>query len=204
MSKVFCREKALNDKLLQGINILADNVASTMGPRGRTVIIHERDRRPFATKDGVSVSRAITITDDPVANVAVQIMKQAAEETANTAGDGTTTSTVLARSILVESQKYLAAGISPIEIKRGIDKVVGALTVKVKELAKPVMKLEDVENVATISANGDVAIGKLIAEAVDLTGKDGAVTIKEGKSLQTTLEVVEGFRFKGEIGRAHV
>jgi chaperonin GroEL len=187
MSKVFCREQQLNTKLLQGIQLLADNVASTMGPRGRTVIIHERDRRPFATKDGVSVARSVTITDDPVANVAVQIMKQAAEETANTAGDGTTTSTVLARSILVESQKYLAAGISPIELKRGIDKVVVGLTNKVKELAKPVTKLEDVENVATISANGDLAIGKLIAEAVDLTGKDGAVTIKEGKSLQTTL-----------------
>lgn len=199
MSKVFCREQQLNTKLLQGIQLLADNVASTMGPRGRTVIIHERDRRPFATKDGVSVARSVTITDDPVANVAVQIMKQAAEETANTAGDGTTTSTVLARSILVESQKYLAAGISPIELKRGIDKVVVGLTNKVKELAKPVTKLEDVENVATISANGDLAIGKLIAEAVDLTGKDGAVTIKEGKSLQTTLEVVEGFRFKGGI-----
>ena len=114
MSKVFCREQQLNTKLLQGIQLLADNVASTMGPRGRTVIIHERDRRPFATKDGVSVSKAINITDDPVANVAVQIMKQAAEETANTAGDGSTTSTVLARSIVVESQKYLAAGISPI------------------------------------------------------------------------------------------
>ena len=199
MSKVFCREQALNQKLLEGIELLADNVASTMGPRGRTVIIHEKDRRPFATKDGVSVARAVNISEDPVANVAVQIMKQAAEETANTAGDGTTTSTVLARSILVESQKYLAAGVSPIELKRGIDKVVSALTDKIKSLSKPVMKLEDVENVATISANGDKTIGKLIAEAVDLTGKDGAVTIKEGKSLQTTLEIVEGFRFKGGI-----
>ena len=199
MSKVFCREQQLNTKILSGIDLLADNVASTMGPRGRTVIIHERDRRPYATKDGVSVARAVNITDDSVANVAVQIMKQAAEETANTAGDGTTTSTVLARSILVESQKYLAAGVSPIELKRGIDKVVGVLTEKIKELAKPVTKLEDVENVATISANGDTSIGKLIAEAVDLTGKDGAVTIKEGKSLKTTLEIVEGFRFKGGI-----
>jgi chaperonin GroEL len=198
MSKVFCRENVLNQKLLEGIDILADNVASTMGPRGRTVIIHEKDRRPFATKDGVTVAKFVTL-EDPVANVAVQIMKQAAEETANTAGDGTTTSTVLARSILVESQKYLAAGVSPIELKRGIDKVVGSLTEKIRALSKPVTKLEDVENVATISANGDKTIGKLIAEAVDLTGKDGAVTIKEGKSLQTTLEIVEGFRFKGGI-----
>ena len=198
MSKVFCRENVLNQKLLEGIDILADNVASTMGPRGRTVIIHEKDRRPFATKDGVTVAKFVAL-EDPTQNVAVQIMKQAAEETANTAGDGTTTSTVLARSILVESQKYLAAGVSPIELKRGIDKVVTGLVSKIKDIAKPVTKLEDVENVATISANGDKTIGKLIAEAVDLTGKDGAVTIKEGKSLQTTLEIVEGFRFKGGI-----
>jgi chaperonin GroEL len=98
MSKVFCREQELNVKMLAGINLLADNVASTMGPRGRTVIIQEKDRRPIATKDGVSVSRSVSVTDDPIANVAIQIMKQAAEETANTAGDGTTTSTVLARS----------------------------------------------------------------------------------------------------------
>ena len=198
MSKVFCRENLLNQKLLEGIDILADNVASTMGPRGRTVIIHEKDRRPFATKDGVTVAKFVTL-EDPMQNAAVQIMKQAAEETANTAGDGTTTSTVLARSILVESQKYLAAGVSPIELKRGIDKVVAGIVSNIKELSKPVTKLADVENVATISANGDKTIGKLIAEAVDLTGKDGAVTIKEGKSLQTTLEIVEGFRFKGGI-----
>ena len=198
MSKVFCRENLLNQKLLEGIDILADNVASTMGPRGRTVIIHEKDRRPFATKDGVTVAKFVTL-EDPMQNAAVQIMKQAAEETANTAGDGTTTSTVLARSILVESQKYLAAGISPIELKRGIDKVISGIVSNIKEMSKPVTKLEDVENVATISANGDKTIGKLIAEAVDLTGKDGAVTIKEGKSLQTTLEIVEGFRFKGGI-----
>jgi chaperonin GroEL len=198
MSKVFCRENVLNQKLLEGIDILADNVASTMGPRGRTVIIHEKGRRPFATKDGVTVAKFVNL-EDPVQNVAAEIMKQAAEETANNAGDGTTTSTVLARSILVESQKYLAAGVSAIELKRGIDKVVSALVDKVKSVSKPVMKLEDVENVATISANGDKVIGKLIAEAVDLTGKDGAVTIKEGRSLQTTLEIVEGFRFKGGI-----
>ena len=198
MSKVFCRENVLNQKLLEGIDILADNVASTMGPRGRTVIIHEKGRRPFATKDGVTVAKFVNL-EDPVQNVAAEIMKQAAEETANNAGDGTTTSTVLARSILVESQKYLAAGVSPIELKREIDKVVTALVDKVKAVSKPVMKLADVENVATISANGDKVIGKLIAEAVDLTGKDGAVTIKEGRSLQTTLEIVEGFRFKGGI-----
>ena len=107
MSKVFCRENVLNQKLLEGIDILADNVASTMGPRGRTVIIHEKGRRPFATKDGVTVAKFVNL-EDPVQNVAAEIMKQAAEETANNAGDGTTTSTVLARSILVESQKYLA------------------------------------------------------------------------------------------------
>ena len=198
MSKVFSNGNSLNQKVLEGINVLADNVASTMGPRGRTVIIHEKDRRPFATKDGVTVAKFVSL-EDPVANVAVQIMKQAAEETANTAGDGTTTSTVLARAILVESQKYLAAGISPIELKRGIDKVVESIVEEIKSSSKPVTKLEDVRNVATISANNDTKIGDLIANAVDLTGKDGAVNIREGRSLQTTLEVVEGFRFKGGI-----
>lgn len=198
MSKIFSNGNSLNQKLLEGINVLADNVASTMGPRGRTVIIHEKDRRPFATKDGVTCAKFVSL-EDPIANVAVQIMKQAAEETANTAGDGTTTSTVLARAILVESQKYLAAGVSPIELKRGIDKVVQAIVEQLKSSAKPVTKLEDVRNIATISANNDTKIGNLIAEAIDLTGKDGAVNIREGKSLQTTLEVVEGFRFKGGI-----
>lgn len=198
MSKVFSNGARFSSKMLEGINLLADNVASTMGPRGRTVIIHPKDRKPFATKDGVTVA-AHCASSDPEMNVAIQIMKQAAEETANTAGDGTTTSTVLARSILTESQKYLAAGVSPIELKRGIDKVVEHLSKKISEMAKPVTKLDDIKNVATISANNDLAIGELLAQAVDLTGKDGSVTIREGKSNQTTLEVVEGFRFAGGI-----
>lgn len=196
MSKVFANGSMLNNDIIAGINALADNVASTMGPRGRTVIIHQKDKSPFATKDGVTVSRHFALKD-PVQNAAVQIMKQAAEETANTAGDGTTTSTVLARAILNESQKYLAAGISPVELKRGIDKVVEAIVEQLKISGKSVSTLDDIRNIATISANNDTVIGELLSQAIDLTGKDGAVSIKEGKALQTTLEVVEGFRFDG-------
>lgn len=198
MTKLFSNGNQLSQKMLDGINKLADNVASTMGPRGRNVVLQQKDKRPIVTKDGVSVARFVDLSD-PLENVAAQILKQAAEETANNAGDGTTTATVLSRSILVNSQKYLAAGISPIEIKRGIDKVVACIVEQLKEQAKPVSKLDEVRHVATISANGDEHIGELIAQAVDLTGKDGAITIQEGRSLQTTLEVVEGFRFKGGI-----
>ena len=198
MNKLFSNGSKLNQKLLEGIGVLADNVASTMGPRGRTVIIHEKGKNPFTTKDGVTVSKSIVLSD-PEQNVAVQIMKQAAEETANMAGDGTTTSIVLARSILVESQKYLAAGVSPIELKRGIDKVVSSIVAILASNANPVTKLEDVKNIATISANNDVKIGELLSQAIDLVGKDGSVSIREGKSLQTTMEIVEGFRFNGGI-----
>lgn len=198
MTKIFSNGNDLNQKVLSGINKLADNVASTMGPRGRNVILQEKNKRPIITKDGVTVAKFVDLVD-PIENAAAQIMKQAAEETANTAGDGTTTSTVLARAMLANAQKYLAAGMSPIEIKRGIDKTVAAIVDQLAEQSKPVTKLDDVKHVATISANGDSHIGELISQAVDLTGKDGAITIQEGRSLQTTLEIVEGFRFKGGI-----
>lgn len=198
MSKVFSSGNSLNEKVLDGINKLADNVACTMGPRGRNVILQQKDRRPIVTKDGVTVAKFFSL-EDPVENSAVQILKQAAEETATNAGDGTTTSTVLARSLLLNCQKYLAAGVSPIELKRGLENITTSLVEQLNALCLPVTKLEDIQHIATISANGDKRIGELIAQAVDLTGKDGAISIQEGRSLQTTLEVVEGFRFKGGI-----
>jgi len=185
---------ALREKLVSGVEKLTDNVASTFGPRGRNVIIHPKDDNPFITKDGVTVSRAIKLSD-PFENAAAQIIKQAAERTASDAGDGTTTATVLARSIYVKAQKYIAAGASPVEIKRGIDKTVEAIVEQLKEISKPITSQEDIEHIATISANGDEVIGKLIATAVDLAGKDGAITIEEARSVETSLDVVEGFRF---------
>jgi chaperonin GroEL len=188
----------LTATIIDAANKAADIVGSTMGPRGQTVIIQKKNQKPIVTKDGVSICSFLQF-DDPHENAVLQAIKQAAEETANTAGDGTTTSTVLVRSILVESQKYLAAGISPIEVKRGIDKVVAALVEEIRVFSKPITKLEDVKNIAAISSNNDAKIGELLSQAVDLTGKDGSITIREGKELQTTLEVVEGFRFNGGI-----
>jgi chaperonin GroEL len=185
---------ALRDKLVSGVEKLADNVASTYGPRGRNVIIHPKGKNPIVTKDGVTVAEAVQFSD-PFENVAAQIIKQAAAKTATDAGDGTTTATVLARSIYTKAQKYIAAGASPVEIKRGIDKTVEAVVTELKDISTPIKSAEDIEHIATISANGDEVIGKLIAKAVDLAGKDGAIQIEEARSVETSLDVVEGFRF---------
>lgn len=192
--KTYADNAELQSKILNGVNKLADNVASTMGPRGRTVILQQAGRSPIITKDGVSVARFIDL-EDPVENAAAQIIKQAAEETNSSAGDGTTTATVLARAIIENAVKHVAAGISPIEIKRGIDIAVEHLVYALEEKAQPITSLDDIINIATISANGDDSIGRLVGEAVDAIGKDGSITIKEGGAMETTLEVVEGFRF---------
>jgi chaperonin GroEL len=185
----------LQQKILKGVNVLADNVASTLGPRGRNVILHHKEKgNPIITKDGVTVAKFIEL-EDPFENVGAQIIKQAAAQTNSEAGDGTTTSTVLARAILDKAQKYLIAGAPPVELKKGIDKTVEAIVNNLKEVSTPITSEEDIAHVATISANGDSTIGKLIATAVDLAGKDGAITIEEARSLETSLDVVEGFRF---------
>ena len=201
--KYNCKQ-SLQEKILKGVDVLTDNVASTLGPRGRNVILQQKDKSPFITKDGVTVAKFVHL-EDPFENVGAQILKQASEKTSHDAGDGTTTSTVLARAILKQAQKYLIAGISPIEIKRGIDKTVEAIVENLKEQSRPVSSLEDVEHIATISANGDKTIGKLIAKATDLCGKNGAITIEEARSLETSLDIVEGFRFdSGYIASAFV
>lgn len=194
MSKVFDSGSSLNKKILDGVTKLANNVKTTMGPRGKNVIIHLKGKNPIITKDGVTVSEAISL-DDPLENVGAQIIKQVARQSATLAGDGTTTATVLAHSILVQSQPYLAAGVSPIDLKRGMDKAVDVIVAELKAQSRPVSDEEELERVATISANGDSTIGKLISRAVDLVGKDGSILIQEAKSLQTSLDIVEGFRF---------
>jgi chaperonin GroEL len=185
---------SLSQKILDGVNKLADNVAATMGPRGRNVVIHPKTGTPIITKDGVTVARFVDFAD-PFENVGAQIIKQASEETNTSAGDGTTTAIVLSRAIFVEAQKYIAAGASPVELKRGIDKAAVAIVNNLRGNAKRVTKLDDIEDIATISANGDRTIGKLISTAIDMIGKDGSITIEDGKSLDTSLDVVEGFRF---------
>ncbi len=194
MTKHYSSGRALHEKLLEGINDLADNVASTLGPRGRNVILHKEGHSPIVTKDGVTVANFINF-DDPVKNVGAEIIKQAASNTNVSAGDGTTTSTVLSRAILQQAQKYLVAGSSPVELKRGMDKTVEAIVGNIKGLARPVETQEDIKHIATISANNDKSIGELITMAIDQAGKDGAITVEDGKSIETTLDVVEGFRF---------
>ena len=195
MSRKYESNLKLQQKILKGVNILADNVASTLGPRGRNVILHDKNRgNPIITKDGVTVANFIEL-EDPFENAGAQIIKQAAAKTNSEAGDGTTTSTVLARAILDKAQKYLISGAPPIELKKGIDKAVEAIVNNLKEVSTSISSEEDIAHIATISANGDPAIGKLIATAVDLAGKDGSITIEEARSLETSLDVVEGFRF---------
>lgn len=195
MSKLYESGRSLHDKFLSGINILADNVGSTLGPRGRNVIILTEDNPiPLITKDGVTVARHVE-SDDPAEKAAIEIIRQAAIQTCDDAGDGTTTSTILSRAIFTKAQEYLAAGIAPIEIKRGIDKAVTEVVRQLESVATPIRSEEDIAQIATISANGDKTIGSLIARAVDLAGKDGAITVEEARAVETSLDVVEGFRF---------
>jgi len=183
----------MSQKILKGINILADNVASTLGPRGRNVILQEKNKRPIITKDGVTVAEFVDL-EDPIENAGAQIIKQAAMQTNLDAGDGTTTATVLSRAILTKAQKYISSGVPPIELQRGIEKAVEVVISNLKDVAQPISCEEDIAHVATISANNDKTIGNLIGRAVSAAGKDGAITVEEARSHQTSLDLVEGFR----------
>ena len=194
MPKVYESNRKLQQKILEGVNILTDNVASTLGPKGRNVILHQKDRNPIITKDGVTVANFVEF-DDPIKNLGAQIIKQASQETNNTAGDGTTTATVLTRAILEIAQKYISSGVPPGEIKKGVDLAVARICEELTKMATPISSEEDIQHIATISANGDHSIGKMIATAVDSIGKDGTITIEEGRSVDTVLDVIEGFRF---------
>ena len=194
MSKQYESGPSLQQKILKGVDTLANNVASTLGPKGRNVILQQKGKRPIITKDGVTVAQFVDL-EDPFENVGAQILKQASEETNNNAGDGTTTATVLARAIYHNALMYLTTGASPVEIKRGMDLACRNILEKLEEQSRPIRDLEDIEHIATISANGDKVIGKLIATAFDQAGKDGAITIEEARSLDTSLDIVEGFRF---------
>ena len=194
MSRAYDDNQTLQQKIIRGANVLADNVASTLGPKGRNVLLKEKDQQPFITKDGVTVAYFVAL-EDPFENAGAQILRQAAIETNNEAGDGTTTSTVLARAILRESQRFIASGVSPIELQRGIDLATKEVVDNLKQTARPVKNIHDITHIATISANNDKAIGELIAMAVDKVGQDGSITIEESRSLETSLDITEGFRF---------
>ena len=204
MSKKYAGSDELQRKLYNGVNKLADNVASTLGPKGRNVLLAREGTAPIITKDGVTVANFVDF-EDPFENAAAQLLKQVASETNTLAGDGTTTSTVLARDVFNNAQKYLTAGSSPVELKKGMDKAVATIIDKIGSLSQEVSSEEEIEHVATVSANGDAAIGKLIAKAVSQAGHDGAILIEEAKSMETKLDVVEGFRFdSGYFAQAFV
>ena len=204
MTKVYSSDLELQQKILNGVNKLANNVAVTLGPKGRNVILSQKGKRPIVTKDGVTVASFVDL-EDPVENAAAQVLKQAASETNNSAGDGTTTSTVLARAILENSQKYLMAGCSPVELKRGMDKARDEVLRLVDVASQHVRSIQDIEHVATISANGDKEIGSLIAMAVDKAGHEGSILIEEAKSFDTSLDLIEGFRMNsGYFAQAFV
>ena len=196
MSDNILFDDEIRTKLLSGANKLADAVASTLGPRGQNVILYKRGAPPVITKDGVSVARVVELEDD-YEQAAVEVIRQAALQTNSHAGDGTTTSTVLARAIMEEAHRQIVAGAASIELKRGIDKAVGKIVENLSNMSTPVSSEEQIASIATVSANGDKSIGTLVATAVDAAGKDGAITIEESRSLETSLDVVEGYQFLG-------
>src|SRR5213596_2039915 len=179
--------------ILRGVNQLADAVKVTLGPKGRNVVIDKKFGSPTITKDGVTVAKEIDLKD-PLENMGAQMVREVASKTSDIAGDGTTTATVLAQAIYREGAKNVAAGANPMDIKRGIEKAVEAISAELKKMAKPVGG-NMVAQVGTISANNDETIGKIIADAMDKVGKDGVITVEEAKTLETSLEVVEGMQF---------
>ena len=181
-------------KILTGVNTLADTVKVTLGPRGRNVVIEKAWGAPTVTKDGVSVAKEIELKDK-FENIGVQMVKEVASKVSDEAGDGTTTATVLTQAIYREGVKMLAAGYAPMELKRGIDKAVVAAVASLKELSKPTKDYKEIAQVGTISANNDVEIGRIITEAMEKVGKEGVITVEEAKSMETTLETVEGMQF---------
>lgn len=181
-------------KIVRGVNILADAVKVTLGPKGRNVVIERSFGAPHITKDGVSVAKEIELADK-FENMGAQMVKQVASKTADVAGDGTTTATVLAQAIVQEGMKYVAAGMNPMDLKRGIDKAVSAVVDELKKISKPCTTSREIAQVASISANSDASIGETISLAMDKVGKEGVITVEDGKSLQNELDVVEGMQF---------
>ncbi len=180
--------------ILKGVNQLADAVKATLGPKGRNAILDKKFGAPTITKDGVTVAKEVELKN-PYENMGAQLVREVASKTSDTAGDGTTTATVLAQAIFREGAKNITAGANPMEIKRGIDKAVEAVVAELKKLSKPCQSKTEISQVGTISANNDKTIGDLIAEAMEKVGKDGVITVEEAKSMTTSLDVVEGMQF---------
>src|ERR1700739_1334330 len=196
MAKLIYFDIEARNKMKKGVDTLANAVKVTLGPKGRNVVIEKKFGAPAVTKDGVTVAKEIEL-EDPIENMGAQMVKEVASKTADIAGDGTTTATVLAQSIIGEGLKNVAAGANPMDLKRGIDK---AVTAVVKNLTSQSEKIgndnKKIEQVASISANNDTEIGKLIAQAMAKVGKEGVITVEEAKGTDTTVEVVEGMQFE--------
>src|SRR4249920_133681 len=188
----FC--DGVRNRMLSGVNILANAVKITLGPKGRNVVLEKSFGAPRITKDGVTVAKEVEL-EDKFENMGAQMLKEVASKTSDVAGDGTTTATVLAQSIVQEGMKYVAAGMNPMDLKRGIDKAVLAVVEELKKISKPCKTSKEIAQVGSISANSDADIGKIIADAMDKVGKEGVITVEDGKSLQNELDVVEGMQF---------
>jgi len=182
------------EAMLQGVNTLADAVKVTLGPKGNNVVLDKSFGSPTVTKDGVTVAKEIDL-EDKFQNMGAQMVREVASKTSDTAGDGTTTATVLAQAIYNEGQKMVAAGVNPMPLKRGVDKGVEAVVAELKKISKPTKDKKEIQQVGTISANSDEAIGKLISEAMEKVGKEGVITVEEAKSMETSLDIVEGMQF---------
>src|SRR4026208_2365742 len=193
MAKQIVYGEQSRQAILRGVNLLADAVKVTLGPKGRNVVLDKKFGSPTITKDGVSVAKEIELKD-PLENLGAKMVREGASKTSGIAGDGTTTATVLAQAIIREGAKNVAAGANPMGIKRGIEKAVEKTVAELKAVSQPV-KGDMIAQVVTISANSDHTIGKIIAEAMDKVGKDGVITVEEAKTLDTSLDVVEGMQF---------
>ncbi len=194
MAKELKFDTEARNAILQGVNILADVVKVTLGPKGRNVVLEKSFGSPLVTKDGVTVAKEIEL-EDHFQNMGAKMVKEVATKTSDTAGDGTTTATLLAQAIYREGYKVVAAGVNPMDVKRGIDHAVEEVVKELKKLSKPVKEQKEIAQVGTISANNDPTIGNIIAEAMNKVGKEGVITVEEAKAIETTLEVVEGMQF---------
>src|SRR3954463_4137918 len=181
-------------KIVAGVNVLADAVKVTLGPKGRNVVLERSFGAPTVTKDGVSVAKEIELKDR-FENMGAQMLKEVASKTSDVAGDGTTTATVLAQAIVREGMKFLASGMNPMDLKRGIDKSVVAVVAELKKISKACTTSKEIAQVGAISANADAEIGKIISDAMEKVGKEGVITVEDGKGLESELEVVEGMQF---------
>ncbi len=193
-AKEIAFHQSAREAILRGVQLLAETVAVTLGPRGRNVVLEKSFGAPTVTKDGVTVAKEIEI-EPRFENMGAQMVREVASQTSDKAGDGTTTATVLARAIFEEGLKLVAAGHNPMDLKRGIDRAVEVVVEELKKISKPTHGKKDIAQVGTISANGDETIGNIIADAMDKVGKEGVITVEEAKGLETTLDVVEGMQF---------